>query len=199
MESSSDAVSPRARARRFAARVIELTTLPFLCLCGALLLLNLAGFQIVYTPSVPVGLYHRHRIDQSYEPKLGEYVCIEGWRAEAPALFRATVAAGIVPRDWGRDEPLVKRVAGLPGDVVTYVDEPGGRGHIEVNGRQLPASERLKHDGGGARLPRPSYPFVLASDEVWLMSDHPRGFDSRYYGPVRHAALGCSTKLLWAW
>ena len=76
--------------------------------------------------------------------------------------------------------PLIKRVAAISGDVV----QAGAHG-VYVNGRLWPDSVPLTHDQE-ARSLRP-YPFGVyrvAAGRLWVMSNHPRGLDSRYFGPV---------------
>ena len=82
---------------------------------------------------------------------------------------------------WGTPKAFLKRVAGLPGDMV----EAGEYGLIRVAGEVIPNSAPLSADRAGRSLRAFQLPVVLASDEIWLLSDSPRGFDSRYLGPAR--------------
>ncbi len=81
---------------------------------------------------------------------------------------------------WGKPKAFLKRVAGLPGDVVGTWQS----GSIHVNGGIIPNSAPLSMDRTGQPLKASHLPIILASDEVWLLSDSPRGFDSRYLGPA---------------
>ena len=81
---------------------------------------------------------------------------------------------------WGKPKAFLKRVAGLPGDTV----ESGEYGLIRVAGKVIPNSAPLSADRGGRILKAFQLPVTLASDEVWLLSDSHRGFDSRYLGPA---------------
>ena len=81
---------------------------------------------------------------------------------------------------WGKTKAFLKRVAGLPGDSV----EAGEYGLIRVAGEVVPNSAPLSADRTGRPLKAFQLPVPLASDEVWLLSDSPRGFDSRYLGPA---------------
>jgi type IV secretory pathway protease TraF len=68
----------------------------------------------------------------------------------------------------------------LPGDTVEI--EIGG---VSVNGVLWPESKPLARDSSGRRLEH--YPFGahrVRPGELWLLSDNPRGWDSRYFGPV---------------
>ncbi len=81
---------------------------------------------------------------------------------------------------WGKPKAFLKRVAGLPGDTV----EAGEYGLIRVAGEVVPNSAPLSADRAGRPLKAFQLPVTLAADEVWLLSDSPRGFDSRYLGPA---------------
>lgn len=81
---------------------------------------------------------------------------------------------------WGRNKAFLKRVAGLPGDLI----EAGEYGLLRINGCIIHNSAPLSEDRAGRPLKAFPLPIRLASDEVWLLSDSPRGFDSRYLGPA---------------
>jgi conjugative transfer signal peptidase TraF len=121
---------------------------------------------------------------------VGEYVCLPPLSETSPASLHAAFRDGILPQEW-RDRPFLKRVAAVEGDVISY------DGGVRVNGRLLPASQAADHDRHGRALPHPAYPRRLARGEVWLTSEHPRGFDSRYFGPVKRDALTCVGGPLW--
>ncbi len=81
---------------------------------------------------------------------------------------------------WGKI-PFLKRVAGLPGDKVEVLPE----GFLKIDGKIFLNTLPLSHDGAGNELKTYPLPIVLNSDEVWLISDSERGFDSRYIGPAK--------------
>ena len=124
--------------------------------------------------SVPVGLWRR----TDGPVQRGDIVEV---------LFEAFRSVDWVPEayhrknDFGRVAPYLKRVAGLPGDRI----DVDGDGLISVNGQIVPDSAPLSVDRGGNALRAFPLPLQLASNEVWLLSDSPRGFDSRYLGPAR--------------
>lgn len=155
-----------------------------------------AGIRIVYTPSVPMGVYWAHALPSRLVA--GDYVCLEAWRPHAPPVLKQAIEAGIGAGEWLRGEDLTKLVAAVPGDRIAY-REDGSRSAVVVNGLPLPNSAVIERDGAGVRLPRAVLPMVLRPGEVWLTSTHPRGFDSRYYGPVDVRSLACKSELLWAW
>lgn len=87
-----------------------------------------------------------------------------------------------------KDTMLIKRVAGLSGDVMC-------RDGIEVtiNAQTVQAARR---DSGGNLLPYWSGCHVLLPNEVFLLGDHVSSFDSRYFGPVTKAELSGTYKAL---
>ncbi|MBQ9419706.1 MAG: S26 family signal peptidase, partial [Synergistaceae bacterium] len=92
---------------------------------------------------------------------------------------------------WG-DVPYLKRVAGLPGDLIEISDE----GLEIAAGKIISHSAVLSADGRGNKLEIFPLPVILASDEVWLTSDVDRGFDSRYLGPAKLSECHKLTPLL---
>ena len=82
---------------------------------------------------------------------------------------------------WGKRKPFLKLVAGSQGDSV----ELGDNGLILINGVPFPDSKPLSHDRAGQPLRAFNLPITLASDEIWLLSQSPFGFDSRYLGAAK--------------
>jgi conjugative transfer signal peptidase TraF len=76
--------------------------------------------------------------------------------------------------------PLIKRVAGVAGDLVTETDAG-----IEINGLPVPHSRPLDLEFKGKALPHLRGVFKLQAGEIWAAGEHPNSFDSRYYGPVK--------------
>lgn len=152
--------------RKAAVLLLVLWTILAVLFCSGHLILNTTG-------SVPRGLWwvSDGRLQR------GDIVCIP------ISAFRST---SWVPEPywrknaWGKPKAFLKRVAGLPGDTV----ESGKYGLIRVAGEVVPNSTPLSADRGGRHLMAFPLPVTLASDEVWLISDSPRGFDSRYLGPA---------------
>lgn len=149
------------------------------------------GFRIVDSESVPMGVYSTRPAERS-ALVVGAYVCLPATGESAPRALRAAVASGLVPQAW-KHEPLLKRIAAVGGDVVTYVEGQG----LRVNGKPQTNSLPLPADSYGNALPRPTWPVTLDNDEVWLTSEHARGFDSRYFGPVNTTALTCVGEPVW--
>ena len=141
---------------------------------AAAALLWFGGFVVNTSASVPVGLWR-----QVGGPiRVGDIVGVP---------FDAFRSIDWVPEayhrenDFGRVTPYMKRVAGLQGDII----EEGEYGLIRVAGKLMPNSAPLSADRAGNAMRAFPLPICLASDDVWLLSDSPRGFDSRYLGPAK--------------
>jgi type IV secretory pathway protease TraF len=76
---------------------------------------------------------------------------------------------------------LIKRVAGLSGDLVCRRDSV-----VTINKRTLVAA---RSDRQGNLLPAWNGCRTLSTSEVFLLGDHPASFDSRYLGPVSEGEL----------
>jgi conjugative transfer signal peptidase TraF len=133
-----------------------------------------AGLRINVTASLPQGLY----LLRPGTPGKGEYaaVCLSGEFAEL-ARERGYLQAGSCPSGL---RPLLKQVAGLPGD---WVDTSSL--HISAAdslGRPLPSALR------GGRI---------APGMALLLAPHQGSFDGRYFGLVPLASLQ-RVRPLWA-
>ena len=154
----------RHKQKRNALIIILVGSILATLICSECLILNT-------TASVPRGLW----LKLDTLPKKGDFVqvpinafCSTEW--VPTEYFRKNI--------WGKNKPFLKKVAGLHGDTV----ELGDNGFILINGVPFPNSAPLSHDRVGRFLRAFSLPVTLTSDEVWLLSDSPFGFDSRYLG-----------------
>jgi conjugative transfer signal peptidase TraF len=148
-------------------------------LLGSLPTLQGLGLRIDLTPSEPRGLY---------------LITHERWRRGrlivfqlAPSLAAVALAAGyaLPGRRAGAAMPGLKRIAALPGDTVAL----GPQG-IRVNGILWPDSKPLTRDSSGRQIRHYDFGiYRVESDEIWVLSDNPRGWDSRYFGPVLAASV----------
>ena len=82
---------------------------------------------------------------------------------------------------WDKRKPFLKLVAGSSGDNI----ELGDNRLILINGTPFPNSKPLSHDRAGRLLRAFELPVTLASEEIWLLSESPFGFDSSYLGPAK--------------
>jgi conjugative transfer signal peptidase TraF len=124
-----------------------------------------APILINESPSLPEGLY-RHRPDALIDR--GAVVALRQPASARPWLARLGVPAEV---------RLIKRVAGVPGDLVC------------ADGRMLLSAFHAvpvrSHDPAGAPLPRWTDCRRLGPDELLVLGDTAASFDSRYFGPVR--------------
>ena len=136
-------------------------------ICSECLILNT-------TASVPRGLW----LKLDCIPQKGDFVQVpidafSSTEWVPPEYFRKNI--------WGKNKPFLKKVAGLHGDRIELSDN----GLILINGVPFPNSAPLSHDRARRFLMAFPLPVTLKNDEVWLMSDSPFGFDSRYLGTAK--------------
>jgi signal peptidase I len=89
------------------------------------------------------------------------------------------------------DTQLIKRVAGLPGDMVCRTGSAVTVAGVKVQARAS--------DGQGNQLARWSGCHRLKEGEVFLLGDHAASFDSRYFGPVPISALHGTYRAVLSW
>ena len=108
------------------------------------------------------------------------------------ARSRGYVPRGVCP---GGTAPLGKRVLALPGDTVTASAEG-----ISVNGVLGPDSRARARDARGRplRMMRAGR-YIVGPSQIWLISHHPLGYDSRYFGPLAAASVQAVVRPLWIW
>lgn len=139
--------------------------------------------KLIYnaSASAPIGFYWLY--DRPVER--GNYVFVR-----VPERVRKLVEErGYLPAD----VPLLKRVAGAAGDEICRENVT-----ILING--IVVAEALELDGTGRPMPVWQGCLILSSNEVFLLQDHPRSFDGRYFGPVdRRLVIGRATKLRSLW
>jgi conjugative transfer signal peptidase TraF len=134
------------------------------------------GLRVNLTESFPRGLYQA--VGDARDFRLGELVCFDAMHPAAPRAARNYL---------GDDMPMLKRVAATSGMLV----ERDADGTLRVDGKALPCSRVFAQDSRGTSLPKVAFPLVVPPGSVWLSSEHPKGFDSRYYGPVPVQTLRC--------
>jgi conjugative transfer signal peptidase TraF len=149
-----------------------------------------AHLRFNLSPCIPRGVYY---LAAGEPARAGQLVlACPPARAAELALRRRYLRPGSCP-DGTR--PIGKLVAALAGDRLELA--PAG---IKVNGQLLSSTAACAVDSGGRPLPRqPPGERRVAAGEVWLLSAHPRSFDSRYFGPIGAAqVLGTMTPLITA-
>jgi conjugative transfer signal peptidase TraF len=139
-------------------------------------LLFIGGYLTLnVTPSVPVGLWWI--IDSKIPFRKEDYVVVDverfaGYGAYQNYPFRRSA--------WGTVVPFIKRIAGVAGDTVT-----GDGEGIRINGQLLKDSGIVSRDRNGNGMKPFPLPITLINDQLWLASQSPLGFDSRYLGTAR--------------
>ena len=153
-----------------------------LAFIAALFVWWLGGYRVNLTPSLAKGLYR-----QTTEPVgRGDLVsfCLAADNPySAIAKARGYLAPGGCPSGL---RPLLKHLAGLPGDHVEISDQG-----ISINGSLLPGTVRPSTDRQGRELP----PSLLMAGEIpdglvlVLSQEHKGSLDSRQFGLVPSHSL----------
>ena len=130
------------------------------------------------SPSVPTGLYWI----TNGTPMRGNVVLVE-----LPEPYKAIAdQRGYLPKNL----PALKRVRALSGDQVCRFGRT-----IFVNDEAVSVAQL--HDIRGLKLSEWSGCRTLKPDEVFLLTDHPKSFDGRYFGPVDRSAITGIAHALW--
>ena len=128
----------------------------------------------------------------------GWYLRIPLATLERRTLILARLPDGIAAFAAARDYlpltvPILKPVAALGGQMVCE-----RAGEVSIDG--TPVAHALMRDGAGRPLPHWTGCRTLNHDEIFLLSDYnPASFDSRYFGPLRRAAVIGKVLPLWTW
>ncbi len=143
---------------------------PLITLAAGLALIGAASIpaspRLIWnrTESLPPGLYVVARDAPLERSDIVAY-------APAPYEVSFLETRGYTGSGW----VLVKRIAGLEGDLVCRSGLT-----IEING--VVAAEALPGDAAGRSLPAWGGCMTLGADEVFLLADNPRSIDGRYLG-----------------
>lgn len=141
---------------------------------AAIVFLGCAGYRLNLTPSEPLGLW---RIVAMNRPlRIGDlvFVCAPNSAVMREARLRGYLRIGLCD---GGTAPLIKTVAALAGQVI----EVGAEVHIDGG---LLLHSRLLFVDGKQRPLRPYSGGRIPNGEIYLHSDFPGSFDSRYFGPL---------------
>lgn len=135
------------------------------------------GFRLNVTPSLDRGIY---RISEN-PPQRGDIVafCLSGPSADL-ARERGYLQPGSCPSGL---RPLMKRLAGVPGDVVSVVAEGIVCGPAEGLRCFWPV-HALMLDSQGRALAPAWLEGTIPSGQALVLTPHHGGYDSRYFGFV---------------
>lgn len=167
------------RRRRLQRRAVPVA---LICTCVAATIVAPPLPRLLWnaSASAPVGLY---RVEPGHAVVRGDMVI-----ARTPLPVRALAARRhYIPAN----VPLVKRVAGVPGDLVCADG-------ITVTINDSPLATRRVSDRSGRSLPWWSGCRTLRNGALFLlMSDTPDSFDGRYFGPTDAADVIGKATMLW--
>lgn len=131
------------------------------------------------TESAPKGLYLRG----GGALRKGDWAIVS---ARAPAAIWIAEHEFLAP-GW----PIIKRVAGVPGDEICRKSE-----RIFINSALVAVA--LETDSAGRELPRWSGCTTLGDGEFFLLNDHARSLDGRYFGATKAEDIDGKAHLLWS-
>ena len=144
-------------------------------LCVVLLLASLPWLRLNLSPSVPLGFYRLHQVPASLT--YGQLVLVD-----VPETLRPW---------WPRRMPLLKPVAGLPGDVLDV-----WQGHFYINAVDYGP---VFLEAAGMPLPQWVKVLEVPPGAVCLATPVVRSLDCRYTGPIPQAALKAMATPFWTW
>jgi type IV secretory pathway protease TraF len=118
------------------------------------------------TPSMAKGAYVR--VDDGAKLKRGDIIAMPMNGQSRNYLVRKL--------GYPKDTMLLKRVAGISGDLVCREETT-----VTIGTKAVVAARMDRH---GNPLPAWSGCRILSPNQVFLLGDHASSFDSRYFGPV---------------
>jgi conjugative transfer signal peptidase TraF len=155
-----------------------------LCLVAfAFVLLHAFGLRVNRSDSLAGILYRIVPLEEGEAVNAGDCVLIDLSQisVQSNLVIERAVERGYVTRK--TNQPMLKRIAGLPGDAVVLKD-----GFLSINGETMKISVASQDSRGGKLSAYPT-PITLPPNQYWLTSEPERGFDSRYFGPIDRNAF----------
>jgi conjugative transfer signal peptidase TraF len=141
---------------------------------GLIVLLGGQGFRINLTPSEPLGLWRIVKPDRPILVGDLVFICPPDTDALRAARARGYLRFGLCA---GWVAPLIKTVVATSGQVIEINDD------VRIDGRLLPHSRVARTDGQRRAMVRYDGG-VVPPGLVFLHSEFPGSFDSRYFGPL---------------
>ena len=90
----------------------------------------------------------------------------------------------------GKNWPIIKRIAGLKGDVICRENNV-----IFIN--DIAVAKVMRGARNSVILPQWTGCRTLSGDEVFLLNDHPMSLDGRYFGPEKSEDLLGTAFFVW--
>ena len=155
--------------------------------CGSIAAILLAGV-VQFAPilvwnasaSAPIGLY----LIENRPLEIGVYALV----SPNETLENFIAGRGYLPENI----PLLKRVAALSGDEICRKGEA-----IFIN--ETYVAEARIFDSFGRELPQWNGCFTLQNDEVFLLNDHEKSLDGRYFGATKADYVIGVAEPVWVW
>jgi conjugative transfer signal peptidase TraF len=153
---------------------------------------RLWGLRMNTTSSMPIGLWQLKAITkQSLHRGDAVFICPPKTPLFKMAYQRGYMGRGHCPSGF---EPLLKRVAALPGDSVTLSAQG-----VTVNGVLISHSQAISCDVYGRALPAlPHGRYHVGYGMVWVIANtNPASFDARYWGALPIANIEGTARPVW--
>ena len=156
------------------SRRVPLSLTALFCCIVFLRIAYFAGYRVNLSGSLPDRLYRIAALPEGKVLSQGELVVLDYRKIDNPVISEG------MARRYLTAHPMVKEVGALPGETVSL---SGGR--FRVDGTDRGSLVVLSADSQGRTLGAFPTPYTLKAGEFWLVSHPEKGFDSRYFGPVR--------------
>ncbi len=139
------------------------------------------GLRVNTTSSMPLGFYRFTAVDGgggSISLQYGDTAifCLQKSEAVSLAVSRKYLGSGRCP---GGLRPLIKTVAALPGDTITFTDDK-----IVINGKVIPTSTIQPADSHNRKMTSMLRAGTIPKGQALMLSAHNNSFDSRYFGLI---------------
>jgi conjugative transfer signal peptidase TraF len=157
---------------------VSLATLAMLAVVVVIYLISgVFGLVVNTTSSMPIGLYQRLPLDDVAHGSI-VIACMPAWAIERYKAMGLTMDGGPCAEN---TTSIIKRVAALPGDVVSVTSKG-----VYINGVRWRGSRLQRLSSTGSVLPTPYLGQTLRVKEgqVWLLTHSTTSYDSRYWGPA---------------
>lgn len=148
------------------------------------------GYRVNTSASIPIGIY---RVTNT-PVQVGRFVqvCPTDTPIFKEAMRRSYIGPGPCPGGYGY---LFKKVLAAKNDYVEMTTTG-----MRVNGRPIPFSRPLQHDGAGRLLQSWVGQRMLSETDVIIMTDsNPQSFDSRYFGVIPQSNIISVVRPILTW